>query len=254
MADPTLSTPTRSSASFRIDLVFARAFSVLFASFPRYCLLSAIPALPELLVLLKAETITSLTATRHILVGGNILLFAAAVLVLGIVWLLVFLVVKVVTLYAAFQDMRGLPFRIGPALSRGVASIWPIIGLSILGGLAVVFALLLLIVPGLMLVSMWWVALPACVVERLGPIASLKRSAALTRGHRWPVFALSLVITVAITLGGAMTKVMALLIGGAAVSAICGFLWQVLVTAFGAIAVRVALDGVDTGKIAAVFD
>ena len=32
---------------------------------------------------------------------------------------------------------------------------------------------ILLIVPGLILFTMWFVATPACVVERLGPMRSL---------------------------------------------------------------------------------
>src|SRR5215475_5262435 len=32
---------------------------------------------------------------------------------------------------------------------------------------------------------MWFVAVPACVEERLGPWTSLRRSRDLTKGHRW---------------------------------------------------------------------
>lgn len=39
-----------------------------------------------------------------------------------------------------------------------------------------------------------YVAVPACVVERLNPVDALKRSADLTLGHRWPVFAIALVL------------------------------------------------------------
>jgi len=38
------------------------------------------------------------------------------------------------------------------------------------------------------LVTMWFVATPACVVEGLGVSRSMERSAQLTRGHRWKIF------------------------------------------------------------------
>src|SRR5258708_17090641 len=59
-------------------------------------------------------------------------------------------------------------------------------------GLAVMFASMLFIVPGLILYMMWSVATPACVVERLGPFRSMARSRALTKGHRWKIFGLLL--------------------------------------------------------------
>jgi hypothetical protein len=49
---------------------------------------------------------------------------------------------------------------------------------------------------------MWMVALPACVVEGLGPIKSLGRSANLTKGHRWKILGIFLVLNV---VGGIMS-------------------------------------------------
>ena len=42
--------------------------------------------------------------------------------------------------------------------------------------LGILVGLMLLIVPGLILMVMWYVAVPVCVVERAGPIGSLGRS------------------------------------------------------------------------------
>jgi len=42
--------------------------------------------------------------------------------------------------------------------------------------------------PGLIVFTMWFVATPACVVERLGPFRSMGRSRQLTKGHRWKIF------------------------------------------------------------------
>jgi hypothetical protein len=68
--------------------------------------------------------------------------------------------------------------------------------MAILSGLGILAGLILLIVPGVILYVMWSVAAPALVEERLGPVEALGRSRELTRGARWKVFGLLLVVTV----------------------------------------------------------
>src|SRR5207302_7500833 len=95
---------------------------------------------------------------------------------------------QAVILHAAFQDMRGRAVNLGESLSVGLRRFLPIIGASILLSLGAAVGMLLLIVPGLILLTMWYVAIPACVVEELGPARSLGRSSELTRGNRWKIF------------------------------------------------------------------
>ncbi len=47
--------------------------------------------------------------------------------------------------------------------------------------------MLALLVPGFILLIMWFVAIPVCVVEQRGSWASMQRSAELTKGHRWKI-------------------------------------------------------------------
>ena len=49
------------------------------------------------------------------------------------------------------------------------------------------------IVPGVVVCILTFGAIPACVAEGLGPIDSIKRSAALTSGYRWQIAAIGLV-------------------------------------------------------------
>lgn len=49
-----------------------------------------------------------------------------------------------------------------------------------------------LILPGIFILLMLCVAVPACVLEDLSPIAALKRSRELTRGNRWRLLGLVL--------------------------------------------------------------
>src|SRR5260370_25249889 len=66
--------------------------------------------------------------------------------------------------------------------------IWAVAGASILAGIAITIGLILIIVPGLYLITMWAVIIPAIVIERSGALASFGRSRELVRGHGWHVF------------------------------------------------------------------
>ena len=118
-----------------------------------------------------------------------------------------------------------------------------------------------LVIPAFIVFTMLAVAPPACVVERLGPIKSLKRSARLTKGHRWKVFGLWLAtIGSGMIVQGVLVGV-AVKIGGLPLGLLTQFLVGALWGAFYAILVvvayhdlRVAKEGVDTDQIAAVFD
>ena len=66
----------------------------------------------------------------------------------------------------------------------------------ILTTLALLFLVFLgfvaLILPGIVILLILCVALPACILEDLSPIAALKRSRELTRGNRWRLLGLVL--------------------------------------------------------------
>ncbi|MBV8190843.1 MAG: hypothetical protein JO339_26620 [Alphaproteobacteria bacterium] len=67
--------------------------------------------------------------------------------------------------------------RAGPAIVLGIVQ-WLVIALGFT----------LLIVPGLWVLTIWMVAMPALIVERIGMGEALNRSTALTRHRRWRVF------------------------------------------------------------------
>ena len=73
-----------------------------------------------------------------------------------------------------------------PLLRRDPA-ILPLIGFGILFGIGVAIGFVLLIVPGLILLTFWSVGAPAIVVERLGAIDAFGRSWHLVRGDAWSV-------------------------------------------------------------------
>jgi len=86
----------------------------------------------------------------------------------------------------------------------------PVVGIYILTVIAIAATMMLLVVPGLIVMCMLCVAVPAELAERPGVIGALSRSADLTRGRRWSIFGLLLLYALAIWV---VTAIVALVAG-----------------------------------------
>jgi hypothetical protein len=71
------------------------------------------------------------------------------------------------------------------SLRFAVRRLGGLLGVAILGGLLVALATIALIVPGIWLFVMYSVAVPALLLERIGPVAALRRSFRLVRRRWW---------------------------------------------------------------------
>ena len=88
--------------------------------------------------------------------------------------------------YGAIRMMAGEKTSAGAMLLRiAHPSFWPLVVLSVIQSVASACGLVLLVVPGVILLGMWMIAAPVMVVERLGIVDSLQRSAELTKGSRF---------------------------------------------------------------------
>lgn len=120
-------------------------------------------------------------------------------------------------------------------LFRGVAPIvLPLIGLSIVLGIAVGIGFILIIVPGLFLMTIWAVAAPSLVIERNGVFAAFGRSRELVRGNGWQVFGVILVVLV---LGIAVAVIVGVIASGLGDGgrALVQWVFEVLVSPFTAL-------------------
>ena len=98
----------------------------------------------------------------------------------------------VVRLVEDVQDGRR-DWSAGELLKSVTSVIVPLILAGLLVGLMFVVGIILLIVPGLLVLTFFAVTGPAIVVERLGVIEGLKRSRELVKGHAWQVFGVVIV-------------------------------------------------------------
>ncbi|MFM8979535.1 MAG: hypothetical protein ACKOSS_03625 [Planctomycetia bacterium] len=103
-------------------------------------------------------------------------------------------VVTAAMAYAVFQALRGQKADVATSLQKGMGFILPVIGVSVCYGLGVALGLILLVVPGIIVACMWYVSVPAAVVESLGVGAALSRSAGLTSGNRMAIFVMNLIV------------------------------------------------------------
>ncbi len=78
---------------------------------------------------------------------------------------------------------------------------WKFLGASILISLAVGVGMVLLIVPGIILGLMFMFASFIVIERELGPIAALKESDRITRGHKWKLFGFVLLLALVNVLG-----------------------------------------------------
>jgi hypothetical protein len=131
-------------------------------------------------IYLIAAIITALLAlaggTIGILLGSLVSIIAAFVLQ--------------ATLVKAVQDIRDghADLSIGQTVSEAMPFIGAVAVASILAGVAITIGLILLIVPGLFLITIWAVIVPVIIIERSGGLASFGRSRQLVRGRGWHVF------------------------------------------------------------------
>jgi len=95
---------------------------------------------------------------------------------------------------ATVRHLSGRPVHIGQSINGALARIIPIILVSLLVGICVIFGLLLLIVPGIIFYLMFVVAIPVMMAEGRGVTDSMSRSASLTKGSRPMIFLLLIIM------------------------------------------------------------
>ncbi|KKJ76890.1 hypothetical protein WH95_10715 [Kiloniella litopenaei] len=166
--------------------------------------------------------------------------------------------------YGVFLDITGRDISIGECLSKSLSVLVPVILSGLLAYVIILLGTVLLVVPGIFAAICFFVVIPVVVVERPGIFASLGRSADLTKGNRWSILGLFLVIMlIAIVLGFISNFITIFFVGTSlnVIAIVISTVVQVITTTFflivGAVTynnLRNSKEGVSSGEIAAVFD
>jgi hypothetical protein len=193
---------TTDSASFDIGRVVSRTFSVIGRNWITFLVLSVLAVVPQ--------SVWSFYTTRGALDGG------AAFALSGSFWLFTFvgwLVTIVATFvlqasltYGTIMDLNGQRASLGESLAVGLRAFLPLFAIGILYTLGIGLGFVLLLVPGLMLITIWAVVVPARIAENTGVMQSFSRSQELTRGYRWPIFGIFVVFYVIIVIVEFVTR------------------------------------------------
>ena len=210
---------------FRAGLAVNRALSLLVRNFLPFWLVAALVTLPNLAV--------------EIARGDDLGWMLIAAIVSGVLAYLC----QAILADAAFAALGGGAVDIGRS-ARSASSRFPtLMGLAGWVGLAVGIGFVLLIVPGIIATVMFSVAVPVCVVERLGAVASMQRSAALTAGYRWPLFWLYVVLALVVWMTLLILQQVLAQIGGDTLDTFGTWAAEAAVTAFHAVLAVVVYEG-----------
>jgi hypothetical protein len=161
------------------------------------------------------------------LLGGAVIVIGIAGVIEGLLYLSDSVILQILAalvglaasfLYAGYvvklvQDVRDgrRDFSVGELFSHAAPYVGTLLLAGILAGIAIGIGFILIIVPGLILLTIWSVIAPSIVVEDKGVFESFGRSRELVRGHGWQVFG-AIVLAFLIVVG---VGIVAALIGAA---------------------------------------
>jgi len=166
----------------------------------------------------------------------------AASLVFGILAAVVTLIVTFAYQGIVVETVRDIQdgvrdLSVG-GLFRSVASVLaPLIGASLLAGLGIAVGFVLLIVPGLVLLTWWALIAPSIVLERTGAIGAFGRSRELVRGNGWQVFGVIVgILLLQIVVSFVVTAIVAVVANTPVGNAIASLITNTLIAPVSAIA------------------
>jgi len=159
----------------------------------------------------QAGVLLPASAAVFILVGLISAVLIAIAPVLGILALVVIIVGTtlytgmVVELVADVQDGRR-DATVGQLLNAATPVLGQLILVGILAGIGIAIGFVLIIIPGLILITIWSVAAPVVVLEHPGAVKALGRSRELVRGNGWQVFGVIVVLVIGVGIVSAVIE------------------------------------------------
>ncbi len=247
------------SNEFRVGDTLSVTFSVFFKKFIPLNILVLIFQVPMLIWSVSSGMFTTSIENPGALAAN----FGTELIWVLIVSIILSLASAAAVTYGVFLEITGRNINIGECLSKSISVLLPVIFAGIISYIILVVGTILLIVPGIFALMCLFVVIPVVVVEQPGVFRSLGRSAELTKGNRWSILGLFIVM-IAISIGlGLVSQFVTLLflgMGMSIVAIVISTIVQVITTTFfliiGAVTynnLRKSKEGISSDEIASVF-
>ena len=185
----------RELASFETGRVVSRTFAVIGRNLPTFVLLGLLVAVPlNAYTWFLLHSVPGNTTNPLAIYSRQLLPFTIGSFFLQATlhyWLQAALV------HGTIVDLNGRHATIGVCLSTALRSMGPLMVIAILATLGIYAGVVLLVAPGIILATMWFVLVPVRVVEGTGIVKTFSRSRELTRGHRGAILGLLVIYVIA---------------------------------------------------------
>jgi hypothetical protein len=237
---------------FTVGQVLSKSFDAFGQNFPFMLIIAVLAVLPGFFIQLFPNSLVMVWLGLL----GNLLMYLA---------------LQGVVVYGVFQHLTGRKAVFGESLAVALGRLGNLLIVSVVVFLLTAVGYLMLVIPGLIIQLMFWVAVPVVVVERGDLSQALRRSKDLTVGYRGRIFAVLFILgVIGLVLGLIQGVILAMLLDTTSGSGTLGHaltvlpvnvVFQGLVTALGSVVVTVGyytlrheVEGVATEDLASVFE
>ena len=251
---------------FAVGDILKTSVAVYFNNLPAFLPLSLIAFAPSFAVVFFVDSSTLnnpfvLDPTVQIVLNAEYWAFMMAGMRESFVDLLCAIWLQAGLAFGVVRHLRGGDPGFLETFLQSLRMLFPAVLVAVVVAIATGIGILLLIVPGVIIGLVLWVAVPAAVVERSG-LRALGRSAQLTNGYKGQIFGLALILLILQMVAVSVvvmvwSTVMTESVIGFVVVQLCG----VVLSGIWATAVsvtyhdlRVLREGVDTRLVSQVFE
>ncbi|MDX8528694.1 hypothetical protein RFM68_29905 [Mesorhizobium sp. MSK_1335] len=259
MTTATLGRPGR----FEIGRVFSNTFSVITRNIGLCVGLAALfSGLPALLIRLWTQPQIDAMMQRApgtIADPGAMFRNSYLTVIAGLISFVCALLLQSALVRATIEDLNGKRPSFGDCVQIAIRFLLPTLAIGLLVYFGSILAMIALIVPGIILWLGWSMSVPVLIQEGRGVFGSMSRSRALTKGCRWSLFGLFLIlIIIAMIIQWGMLLVLVLFggiiaeIGAALVQTVVSMVLSIA-TAVSYVELRQAKEGASIDELAEIF-
>jgi len=258
MTSTTLERPEK----FQIGRVFNNTFSVIGRNIGLYVGLATLfSGIPGLLAELwtQSRVDVMLQDPGAAADPGAMFRNSSVSVVAGLISFIFSLLLQSALVRATIEDMNGKRPAFGDCVKIAISYLLPTLGIGFLVGLGAGLASLALLVPGIILWLGWSVAVPVLIQERLGVLGSMSRSRVLTKGNRWALFGLFVILFIIAMVIQSVVAVVVVFFHGVLASVLAALVQSVVsmvmsaATAVSYVELRQVKEGASVEELAEIF-